>query len=68
MLLAANAVPRKVLLKDTRFDLDLDAIDACIVLPDATLGSPKNLRISLTASDAMAERAVPAFAELQARR
>ena len=34
------------------------------VLPGAILGSPANLRISLTASDQMVERALPAFAEL----
>jgi aspartate aminotransferase len=30
MLLAADAIPRKVPLKQPRFDLDLDAIDAAI--------------------------------------
>jgi aspartate aminotransferase len=30
MLLAADAVPRKVLLKEPRFDLDLDALEAAI--------------------------------------
>jgi aspartate aminotransferase len=35
------------------------------VLPGSIMGSPANLRISLTASDKMVERALPIFAELQ---
>jgi aspartate aminotransferase len=34
------------------------------VLPGAIMGSPEYLRISLTASDRMLERALPAFADL----
>jgi aspartate aminotransferase len=37
------------------------------VLPGAIMGSPAHLRISLTASDQMIERALPAFANLKSR-
>lgn len=35
------------------------------VLPGAIMGSPANLRLSLTASDQMIKRSLPAFAEFQ---
>lgn len=35
------------------------------VLPGATMDSPENMRISLTASDQMIERALPAFAQFE---
>ena len=34
------------------------------VLPGSTMNAPAYLRISLTASDAMVERALPAFADM----
>jgi aspartate aminotransferase len=37
------------------------------VLPGSIMSSPAYLRISLTASDAMVERALPAFAAIGAR-
>src|SRR5215471_11285869 len=79
MLLAADAVPRKVKLKPPLFDLDLAAIEAAIgprtrmVIvntphnPTGRIYDHETFRISLTASDDMIDRAMPVFEDVGRR-